>query len=68
MLKNPPRNAHYTMVWNVLDYASCVFPVTRVLPTVDVVRPATRDFLSAADKRHFESCKIQLVITGTCFV
>ncbi|KAI5116423.1 hypothetical protein M0805_001386 [Coniferiporia weirii] len=39
----------YTMTWNVLDYAACVFPVSKVDPVVDVKQPREK-FLNDLDK------------------
>ncbi|KAH9027227.1 general amidase [Lactarius pseudohatsudake] len=43
-------NAGYTMIWNVLDYPACVFPVTKVDPVLDRPKPE-HDFLSEADRK-----------------
>ncbi|KAH9012027.1 general amidase [Lactarius hengduanensis] len=46
-------NAGYTMIWNVLDYPACVFPVTKVDPVLDRPKPE-HDFLSEADRKIHE--------------
>ena len=43
------------MVWNVLDYPACVFPVTKVDPVLDRPKPA-HEFLSEADQKTYELC------------
>ncbi|KAH9951542.1 general amidase [Amylocystis lapponica] len=43
----------YTSVWNALDYSTCVFPVTKVDPAVDV-KKAPHDFLSEADHYNYD--------------
>ncbi|KAH8985891.1 general amidase [Lactarius akahatsu] len=43
-------NVGYTMIWNVLDYPACVFPVTKVDPVLDRPKPE-HDFLSEADRK-----------------
>jgi len=47
------RDAAYTMMWNALDYASCVVPVTKVDQTVDVKQPP-HEFLSPEDQNTYE--------------
>lgn len=46
-------SAEYTLIWNVLDYPACVFPVTTVDPILDKPKPA-HQFLSEADKGVYE--------------
>jgi len=48
-------SAEYTLIWNVLDYPACVFPVTIVDPILDKPKPA-HQFLSEADKGVYELC------------
>lgn len=55
MTKISHRNVNYTMIWNVLDYAACVFPVTKVDPALDQPKPA-HEFLSEADQKTYEQC------------
>ncbi|KAI0651823.1 general amidase [Trametes meyenii] len=43
----------YTMVWSVLDYTCCAFPVTTVNPALDGKRPP-HTFLSENDKENYE--------------
>ncbi|KAH8120360.1 general amidase [Phellopilus nigrolimitatus] len=43
------RDAAYTMAWNGLDSAACVFPVSKVDPAVDVKQPRDK-FLSMVDE------------------
>ncbi|KAL5535558.1 hypothetical protein ACEPAF_3652 [Sanghuangporus sanghuang] len=43
------RDANYTMAWNGLDYPACVFPVSKVDPTLDVKQPRDK-FLSPTDE------------------
>ncbi|KZV69062.1 general amidase [Peniophora sp. CONT] len=45
-------NASYTRVFNALDYVSCVFPVTKVDPTVDAKQPP-HQFLSEQDESAY---------------
>ncbi|KAH9059366.1 general amidase [Lactarius vividus] len=47
------KNAGYTMIWNVLDYPACVFPVTKVDPVLDRPKPE-HDFLSEEDRKIHE--------------
>ncbi|KAH9007313.1 general amidase [Lactarius hatsudake] len=47
------KNVGYTMIWNVLDYPACVFPVTKVDPVLDRPKPE-HDFLSEADRQIHE--------------
>ena len=49
------RSANYTMVFNSLDYACCVFPVSKVDPSIDVQRPA-HNFYNEFDKTNYEFC------------
>lgn len=51
------RDASYTSIYNVLDYPSCVFPVTRVDPTKDAKRPPHK-FLSKEDEDNYKFCTI----------
>ncbi|KAH9839323.1 general amidase [Rhodofomes roseus] len=44
---------NYTMVWNTLDYAAAVFPVTKVDAQVDVKSPP-HHFHSSIDKVYYE--------------
>ncbi|TCD65745.1 hypothetical protein EIP91_002229 [Steccherinum ochraceum] len=46
-------DAAYTAVFNVLDYPSCVFPVTRVDPVKDAKKPPHK-FISTADKENYD--------------
>ena len=43
------------MVWNLLDYPACAFPVTKVDPVLDRPKPAHK-FLSEADQKIYERC------------
>ncbi|KZT66402.1 amidase [Daedalea quercina L-15889] len=43
----------YTSVWNALDYAAAVFPVTKVDAAVDT-KPAPHAFHSSIDKTYYE--------------
>ncbi|KAI0033148.1 general amidase [Vararia minispora EC-137] len=47
-----PSYTQYTGVFNLLDYPSCVFPVTRVDPAIDVKKRAHR-FLNKRDERCY---------------
>ncbi|KJA21303.1 hypothetical protein HYPSUDRAFT_165783 [Hypholoma sublateritium FD-334 SS-4] len=48
------KNPGYTVVWNVLDYASLVIPTgLSVDPVLDVPKPA-HDFLTGPDKVNYE--------------
>ncbi|KAI0077058.1 general amidase [Panus rudis PR-1116 ss-1] len=47
------RDASYTMVWNVLDYPACVFPVTTVDPILDTKRER-KEYLGERDRRNWE--------------
>lgn len=49
------RDATYTTVWNALDYAACVFPVTKVDPAIDGKKPP-HQFLSDKDQRNYDMC------------
>ena len=49
-------NASYTRVFNALDYVSCVFPVTKVDPAIDVKLPP-HEFLSDQDESAYNLCK-----------
>ncbi|KLO20289.1 general amidase [Schizopora paradoxa] len=51
--RNKNRSANYTMVFNSLDYACCVFPVSKVDPSIDVRRPA-HSFYNEFDKTNYE--------------
>jgi len=44
------------MVWNALDYPSCVFPVTFVDQAVDKIAPP-HEFYDEADKNHYDLYK-----------
>jgi len=65
------RNTNYTNVWNALDYTSCIFPVSKVDPAVDVKKPA-HQFLSDFDKtvyelydpETFKNAPVSLQLTG----
>ncbi|KZS93000.1 general amidase [Sistotremastrum niveocremeum HHB9708] len=46
-------SAAYTLIWNTLDYAACVFPVTTVNPAIDVVAPP-HDFKNKDDQATYE--------------
>ena len=48
------------MVWNGLDYPACVFPVSKVDPTLDVKQPRDK-FLSEADESVYNMCKYYLM-------
>ncbi|GJE86082.1 general amidase [Phanerochaete sordida] len=52
------RIVDYTAVWNGLDYATCVFPVTRVNATLDAKKPS-HQFLNPRDKAHYEMWDLQ---------
>jgi amidase len=58
------------MVWNVLDYPACSFPVIRVNPKVDVKSPA-HEFFNPEDKAHYDSCKFGMtlvnLVTDVCW-
>ena len=44
------------MVWNVLDYASLIIPVSKVDKSIDIKQP--RDtFLSDLDRTNHELCE-----------
>lgn len=59
------RYTGYTKVWNCLDYAVCVLPVTRVDPVLDVKKPAHK-FLSPDDQTVYELCmSLVYIILGT---
>ncbi|KAI0299765.1 general amidase [Multifurca ochricompacta] len=45
-------SAEYTLIWNVLDYPACVFPVTKVDPVLDKPKPA-HAFLSKVDQKIY---------------
>ncbi|TFK77300.1 general amidase [Pluteus cervinus] len=47
------RDANYTTVWNVLDYSAAVLPVTKVIPSLDVQRPAHK-FYDHHDRYNYE--------------
>jgi len=47
------KSANYTMVFNALDCASCVFPVSKVDPGIDVRRQA-HNFYNEFDKKNYE--------------
>ncbi|KZT10717.1 general amidase [Laetiporus sulphureus 93-53] len=47
-------NTNYTKVWNALDYVACVFPVTRVDPSVDTKKPP-HEFLNELDERNYNT-------------
>ena len=47
----------YTSIWNALDYATAVFPVTMVDPIIDAQIPP-RDFLGEADKWLYDICTL----------
>lgn len=49
------RYSGYTHVWNGLDYPTCVFPVTRVDPSLDRKIPP-HAFLSERDQTIYELC------------
>ncbi|KAI9448509.1 general amidase [Lactarius indigo] len=53
----PPHGQYmtvgYTMIWNVLDYPACVFPVTKVDPVLDQPKPE-HHFLSEEDRKIHE--------------
>jgi amidase len=49
------RSVDYTLVWNVLDYPACVFPVTKVDSVLDRPKPPHK-FLSEADQKTYELC------------
>ncbi|OBZ80049.1 Acetamidase [Grifola frondosa] len=65
------KNTSYTMVWNTLDYVACVFPVTRVNPELDGIKPEHK-FLSKADKTNhgiydpatFQNAPVALQLVG----
>lgn len=46
------RSADYTAIWNTLDYATAVFPVTRVDPKLDANKPP-HTFLGERDQAHY---------------
>ncbi|KAF8264302.1 general amidase [Lactarius quietus] len=47
------KSVAYTLIWNVLDYPACVFPVTKVDSVLDQPKPA-HEFLSEADQKTYE--------------
>lgn len=72
----PPHGFHrvsaYTNVWNVLDYPSCVVPVTRVSQTLDL-KAEPHEFRNEEDKilyemytgpEAFENAPISLQVVG----
>jgi amidase len=59
-------DADYTAVWNGLDYATAVFPVSTVHAAVDMKKPP-HAFLSEADKRNYELCALWTGITADVF-
>ncbi|THV07614.1 general amidase [Dendrothele bispora CBS 962.96] len=48
------KNGNYTMVWNLLDYAALVIPVSKVDQVVDARRPR-HEFYNDTDRMHWES-------------
>jgi uncharacterized protein YhfF len=50
-----PSNASYTLIWNVLDYPACVFPVTKVDPVLDQPKSPHR-FLNKEDEWDYYLC------------
>ncbi|KAJ8083720.1 hypothetical protein PM082_002486 [Marasmius tenuissimus] len=48
------KNANYTMIWNALDYAALVIPVSKVDQKLDVKRERSA-FYNDDDKAHYES-------------
>ncbi|THV07615.1 general amidase [Dendrothele bispora CBS 962.96] len=48
------KSANYTMVWNLLDYAALVIPVSKVNQAIDVPRPRN-EFYSDADRLLWQS-------------
>lgn len=51
---------HYSLVWNVLDYPSISFPVTKVVPDVDIANPAYQP-RNKDDARNHEMCKSSIL-------
>lgn len=43
------------MVWNGLDYPTCIFPVSKVDQILDVKQPRDK-FLSKADEYYYNLC------------
>ncbi|KAG9021493.1 hypothetical protein FS837_007219, partial [Tulasnella sp. UAMH 9824] len=48
------RNAFYTAIWNVLDYACAAFPVTKVDPSLDLPDPSPGSFYNQEDEAVFK--------------
>ncbi|KAF5368405.1 hypothetical protein D9758_002315 [Tetrapyrgos nigripes] len=48
------KNANYTLIWNGLDYAALVIPVSKVDQALDVQRPRNQ-FYNDTDKALYES-------------
>jgi amidase len=49
-------NAHYTMIFNCLDYTAITIPVTKVDPEGHVKKPR-EEFYGVEDKANYESCR-----------
>lgn len=49
------RYTNYTTVWNALDYAATVFPVTKVDAAIDV-KAAPHAFHNSIDKTYYDMC------------
>ena len=52
---DPGSISTYTMVWSMLNYPACAFPVTTVDPALDRVQ-ARHTFLSEGDKKNYDLC------------
>ena len=50
------RYTNYTTVWNALDYASTVFPVTKV-DAVSDIKAQAHVFRNSIDKTYYEMCR-----------
>ncbi|KAH7928245.1 general amidase [Leucogyrophana mollusca] len=48
------RHTCYLATWNALDYAACIFPVSKVDPVLDA-KQARDTFFNDSDKAHYES-------------
>ena len=63
-MKATARCAHYTMLWNALDYTASVFPVTTVDPAIDVKQPR-ENFIDDFDRAIYEMCMSRLLRSVT---
>lgn len=59
------RSVDYTLVWNVLDYPACVFPVTKVDSVLDRPKPPHK-FLGEADRKTYELCTSRFFVVSQC--